>query len=158
MLDPAFLRRAEAMRLYANPSISIGAIARRLGVTRRTVHRWAAAEGWPPRPAPERLTGAAAGKPAARPPTKKESPDADRAEVGSPGSTPATSPEAPRASRRASKRSRTPATRKRLINRLYHLIDHTVSTMETRMSDDNPSNGKEPERDMRVIGNVVRSV
>lgn len=45
-----------------------------------------------------------------------------------------------------------------MVDRLYRIITHNLEIMETRMSDDDKPAGDGPERDMRAIGNIVRSV
>ena len=50
-----------------------------------------------------------------------------------------------------------PSTRS-LVDRLYRIITHNLETMESRMSDDEPTANDNPERDARAIGNLVRSV
>ncbi len=44
------------------------------------------------------------------------------------------------------------------MDRLYHIIIHNLELMENRMSDDDKTAGENPERDMRAIGSIVRSV
>ena len=60
-------------------------------------------------------------------------------------------------SRNAAHRKRRPKV-KTLIDRLYRIIIHNLELMENRMSDDNTTASDSPERDLRSISNIVRSV
>ncbi|MGE0628594.1 MAG: hypothetical protein AB7O43_12280 [Hyphomicrobiaceae bacterium] len=44
------------------------------------------------------------------------------------------------------------------IARLYRVIDSSISLLESRMIDDGSDPETRPERDMRALGNIVRSL
>lgn len=137
-VDPR-IERARA--LYVDSDVSFEDIARRLGVSKGTLTVWINNHGWPKR-------GRHFGRPA-------------RPANAAPLSPPATAagPDRPhaKAPRRGSKRRKRPTTQT-LVDRLYSIITHNLETMESRMSDDEPTANDNPERDARAIGNLVRSV
>ena len=130
-------RRAAAKLLWTDASISVAKIAIRIGASSSTVSRWAKDDAWPSR----RKLKHAASKPAG---------DIPPAESTTPGNHPPTPTSTATADQPASDSTT-------LIERLFRIINYNVQVMENRMSDDSAS-GRDPERDMRAIGSVVRSV
>ena len=124
-------RRAEARLLFADGTSSVASIAARVGASVSTIRRWARDDGWPPRTranAAGRKTRRGGRRTARRPPSSLPAPRPAGAEH--PG----------------------------LIDRLYRIVEHNLSILEGRMADTDPQAGAEPERDMRALGNIVRSV
>lgn len=124
--------RIERVRaLYVDTDIPIRIISQRVGVPMTTLKRWINDFGWP------RRGSRRFGHPA---PPATAAPDA--------ASPPVT---------RTVKRRKRP-TVESLVDRLYSIITHNLESMESRMSDDQPTTNDNPERDARAIGNLVRSV
>ena len=61
------------------------------------------------------------------------------------------------AARRILRRRKRP-TVETLVDRLYRIVTHNMELMEIRMSDEEIPEGDTPERNMRVVGTMVRSV
>ena len=123
--------RAEARRLYVEGRQSIDAIAARLGIGSRTVNRWVNEDNWPRRslqPRPAPPPWVAPPPPAAPGAAAIGRGDAGPLDVGS------------------------------LARRIYHAIDQTLSKMESRMNDDTAGADGAPERDIRALGDALRSV
>ncbi len=144
--SPADPRRAKAQRLWPDPALSLVDLSRRVGASRSTIRRWAFEGSW-------------AGRELAPPTPRRKQPspvttiDTASTDTGLPDTAPPDTA-APRAARGPDKRN----VRKTLISRLYRLLNHKIQLMEERMSDENASGKDELERDMRVLGNAVRSV
>lgn len=150
MPEPAASAREQARLLYADRSIPLTEVAVRLGVSTSTLLRLVKEEGWPrrsdralrvhsrPRATPSGASGAEAAHP-------------QRVDLAS------EKRERPKETGSASP-SQSAESRQDLIDRLYRLVHHNVKLLESRMSDENASDASGPERDMRVVGNLVRSV
>ena len=136
-------RRAEARLLFADGTSSVASIAARVGASVSTIRRWARDDGWPPR-----ARAKAAGRKARR--------GRQRAARQQPSSLPAPMLQAPPPSSPAPRPAG--AEHPGLIDRLYRIVEHNLSILEGRMADTDPQAGAEPERDMRALGNIVRSV
>lgn len=142
MTEPAADDRcARAKLLYVGTELTVPQIAARVGAHRRTITKWASKHEWPRRPMRGCSDEPASGSTTCLP-TGSTTGDIDSDALAPETLKPATA-----------KRSRTA-----LVTRLYRLIDQNITQMENRMSDDNPSQPKEPERDMRAISSAVRSV
>lgn len=124
-------RCARAKLLYVDTALSVPQIAARVGAHERTITRWACKQGWPRRPMPQRRVAPPPGE---------------------------TDPGEPSTSAGPARPANVKRSRKALVSRLYALIDQNITLLENRMSDDNPSQPKEAERDMRAINSAVRTV
>lgn len=134
--DPAL--RDEARRLYAESPETMDEISAHLGIATSTMRAWARRDCWPPR-----------GKWKAKP-----------VQVLPPLSLPPFVP--PARSGPAEPHVLLPDDGAidvvTLQQRIYRAIDRNLSIMESRMNDENGTDGKAPERDMRALGTMVRSV
>jgi hypothetical protein len=142
-VDPR-IERARA--LYVDSTVSFQDIAKRVGISKGKLTLWINHFGWPKR-------GRVIGRPQPPPPADDLAPPAPP-----PDAIPA-GPHRPRAKStpRLRKSPRRPSTKK-LVDRIYRIITRNLETMESRMSDDEPTANDNPERDTRAIGNLVRSV
>ncbi|CAN0479749.1 unnamed protein product, partial [Phaeothamnion confervicola] len=130
--------------LYAGTDLSLTQIAIRAGVHQTTISSWVRKYGWP-----ARTTGFVPNKPA------------DVAAAPTIANGKAAPEKAPPANRPAVRNPQKPTRRPQvstLVDRLYRIIIRNLELMENRMSDDDKPAGDNPERDMRAIGNMVRSV
>jgi hypothetical protein len=130
--------RAEARRLYEAGEMTVKQIEGRVGVSRSTLVKWAAKEGWR-RPAP------ATQGPVGQPTGTSAGSSARRSNTRTGRSRPA--------SARALK-----AGRVGLVQRLYGVIDRNLNLLESRMSDIDPADPAQPDRDTRALGTLVRSL
>lgn len=144
MPDRTDPRHEMARLLVTQHDISLREISRRIDVPRGTLSGWVHRYGWL-RPNTEH------GAPVQLPAGVSGEPPVDTAA----GTT--QRPEKRGTRRNALRHKRRPHV-KTLVNRLYRIITHNLELMEIRMSDDSTSAADNPERDIRAIGNIVRSV
>jgi hypothetical protein len=149
-------KRRAAEALWLDPEFSEPEVARRSRVALPTLRVWAKKYGWPQRPAlrtppdplaPQRPTGTGLAEkklPKKRLAKKRLSPADSSSTVRSPA-------------RPDKTESLADAERNELIDRLYRLVHHNLKALESRMSDETGTDA-DPERETRVIGNVVRNV
>jgi hypothetical protein len=149
---PADPRIQRVRLLYFGSDLSVGAISRQSGVPKATISTWVKRYDWPRRPPSKTLPQVT---PFGGPPGASV---ADQASVEVLEA--AVQKSAP-IKRRAAAKTRKKSPRPKfstLVDRLYRIIIHNLELMENRMSDDVENAGDNPERDMRAIGNIVRSV
>ncbi len=121
--------RDVARVLFLDGRASNARIAATLGISRHTVAQWARTDGW-----------------------QRGSAPADDSLVSDALRTTGTDTIRPPA------QPVPPSDRNQLVNRLYRIIDHTIRLLETRMSNDPAAPDAMTERDMRALGNIVRSI
>lgn len=146
METPPVDPRIERVRLlYVGSDVPMREISRRVGVPLTTLQTWIKRHGWPmrgPRPFGQR--------PAQPPPLPEPDPAPVAPQAAVTGKI--------RAGATGAAKRKRPTTRT-LVDRLYRIINHHIEVMESRMSDDDhTTQGDNPERDARAIGNLVRSV
>ena len=164
--DPRIERARE---LYVDSKVSVRAIARSIEAPTSTVVNWVKRYDWPRRkPKPpandadaslttdeqvgdEQVGGEQVGDERAGNATAPAPTSPDRKPRGA--KAPAAKP-----TRRALHKRKRPKV-SAIVDRLYRVLTHNLEIMETRMSQDDgtPANEK-PERDLRTIGTMVRSV
>lgn len=153
-------RREQARLLYVESDLTLKQIAARLDIAKGSVSAWATRYDWPRR-SPDHYSRAPLTTPSVPPAPPDTSPDridpgAGHAAVDDTATAPTPVPAV--AKRRMIRRRKRPPI-KNIVDRLYHIINHNLELMETRMSDDDqPANDRNPERDMRAVSSVVRSV
>ena len=118
--------RAEARRQYVEGTEPVDVIAARLGIGSTTIARWVRAENWPRRRQRPRAAPASLYPlPLSSPPPPARLPADVTVDFGS------------------------------LAQRIFRLVDHNLSLMESKMNDEPDS--VVPERDIRTFGDVLRS-
>lgn len=153
MTGPSTDPRIERARdLYVNSKITVRAIARGLEVPTSTVTTWMKRYDWPRR----KPKLAPADGPLAAGETSGDA-SADAINLSEPKSR-TLRPSKAKPSREALRKRKRPNVTT-IVDRLYRVLTHNLEIMETRMSEDDgtPANEK-PERDLRTIGTMVRSV
>lgn len=165
-------KRALAERHYRACVLTPLQIAKRVGLTERTIKDWARKYGWdepedrpwspaaastaadttirPPEPAPVEQTpppdtAVTAPRPAGAPPVA--SPPAAPAPVATPPRPPLPEPAGPRPSRRIT-----------MIHRLYNAIDRNLQLLEQRMNDDRKPTAADTERGARALNTAIRNI
>jgi transposase-like protein len=164
-------RREQARLLYVETDLTIVEIARRLGVARGSISAWAHRYDWPRR-SPNHYSRVPDGQSTAPAASSSDTMNAAASSIATKDATAAASAPAPLQGlpkqslpeqsqpkqHRPNRRLKRPPI-KSIVDRLYHIINHNLELMETRMSDDGqPTDANNPERDMRAISSVVRSV
>lgn len=149
--------RVEQVRiLYCDTDVPVKEIAQRTGVHAKTIYSMAKSQDWPRRGSPVHAR-AALKKARNGEATSSDPSDADADRPANANVTTGAKAVASQRRSSAARRKRPPI--KNIVDRLYHIINHNLELMETRMSDDDqPASDSNPERDMRAISSVVRSV
>jgi hypothetical protein len=140
---------AEARHLYVEGRITTADIAARFDVVESTVRRWAVRYDWPRR-YQSKLTRMQAKAAMAR----GEAPPPTRAPAIQPAvSSPASMPVPARAGQPVPESADVAG----LVRRIYRAIELNLDLMESRMNDENAKGESAPERDLRALGDVLRS-